>query len=170
MEPGLGIDELRLFSACLRTLPSSTMRTLSCAAICATSRFSPLNWNDEVRAATLSSGTRASTLRISSEIPSEKYSCSLSELRLTKGRTAMDGVVATASAAGAGCAGFRTKKYQMVPGAAANTPMARSMSPSRTFLGPAANGAVRSIFPSLMSKAQASMTATGKPSASATTV
>ncbi len=27
MEAGLGIDELRLFSACLRTLPSSTMRT-----------------------------------------------------------------------------------------------------------------------------------------------
>jgi len=51
--------------------------------------------------------------------------------------------------------------------AGAEVPMALVPEPEPQ---PAANGAVRSIFPWLMSKAQASMTATGKPSASATTV
>jgi hypothetical protein len=49
-----------------------------------------LNWNDEVRAATLNSGTRASTLRISSLMPSEKYSLSASPDMFTNGRTAID--------------------------------------------------------------------------------
>ncbi len=39
---------------------------------------------------TLSYGILATTLSISSEIPSEKYSCSLSDDILTNGRTAID--------------------------------------------------------------------------------
>jgi len=49
----------------------------------------PLNWNEEVRPATLRSFTCASALRISSAMPSEKYSLSLSALMFTNGSTAM---------------------------------------------------------------------------------
>ncbi len=49
----------------------------------------PLNWNEEVRPATLRSFTCASALRISSAMPSEKYSSSLSALMFTNGSTAM---------------------------------------------------------------------------------
>src|SRR5205807_9777703 len=46
--------------------------------------------NDEVRAITRNCGICASWFSNSSDRPSEKYSCSLSELMLTKGSTAMD--------------------------------------------------------------------------------
>ena len=46
--------------------------------------------NEEVREATLRSLTLTSAFRISSEIPSLKYSFSGSELRFRKGRTAID--------------------------------------------------------------------------------
>ena len=49
----------------------------------------PLNWNEEGRPATLRSFTCASALRISSAMPSEKYSLSLSALMFTNGSTAM---------------------------------------------------------------------------------
>src|SRR6266498_2181916 len=74
----------------LRTLPSSTCATLSAFAIVATSTSLPLNENDEVRAITRNCGICANWFNSSSDKPSEKYSCSLSELMLTKGRTAMD--------------------------------------------------------------------------------
>ncbi len=61
--------------------------------------FWPLKANDEVRPATFSSLTLASALRISSEMPSEKYSCSgVVEDMLTKGSTAMDFAVESAGA------------------------------------------------------------------------
>ena len=132
--------------------------------------FLPLKENDDVRPATFRPLTRASAFRISSAMPSEKYSWSLDGLKSANGSTAMDGLAEAVPVAGAGCADFRTKRYQTTPGAAARTPMARSTSPSRMALASVADGAVRSIRPSLMSKAQASTTATGKPTAIATTV
>src|SRR6266487_4498790 len=50
----------------------------------------PLKKNEEVRAATFSFGTLASTLSSSSLMPSEKYSLSFSSLRFENASTAMD--------------------------------------------------------------------------------
>jgi hypothetical protein len=47
--------------------------------------------NEDVRPATLNPGRFVRALIISSASPSLKYSCSLSPLMLTKGRTAMEG-------------------------------------------------------------------------------
>ena len=49
-----------------------------------------LNENDEVRAMTFSGWMCASRLRISSESPSAKYSCSGSTLMFFSGMTAID--------------------------------------------------------------------------------
>ena len=54
------------------------------------SRFWPLNSKAEVRATTRKSGTLASAAVISSVMPSEKNSCSLSDDKFTKGSTAME--------------------------------------------------------------------------------
>src|SRR3546814_1333027 len=53
------------------------------------STFSPLRLNDDVRDETFSCGSLVSRLRISSEMPSLKYSFSASPLMLTNGSTAM---------------------------------------------------------------------------------
>src|SRR5262245_49306070 len=74
----------------LATLPSRTAPTLSCEPIVRTSSFLPLKANDEVRAATRRPDTLDSAVIKSSEMPSLKYSFSLSELMLTKGNTATD--------------------------------------------------------------------------------
>jgi hypothetical protein len=63
------------------------------------SSFRPFIEKEEVRPITRSPSTWASALRISSAIPSEKYSCSLSELRLTNGSTAMEGMAGAAGTA-----------------------------------------------------------------------
>ena len=91
---------MRNVSPDLRTLPSSTFATLSLRAISAMSTSLPLNENDEVRAMTRSSGTCARRLSSSSEMPSAKYSCSLSALMFTKGSTAIERSVAVATAVG----------------------------------------------------------------------
>ena len=52
----------------------------------------PLNENDEVRAMTRSSGTCARRFSSSSEMPSAKYSWSLSGLMFTNGSTAIERV------------------------------------------------------------------------------
>ena len=62
----------------LRTEPSSTCATCSVRAISGIAISLPLNENDEVRAVTCNCGIFASRFSSSSEIPSEKYSCSLS--------------------------------------------------------------------------------------------
>ena len=54
------------------------------------SSFWPLNLKAELRATTRKSGTFASAPAISSVMPSEKNSCSLSEDRFAKGMTAME--------------------------------------------------------------------------------
>ncbi|GBF30976.1 hypothetical protein MnTg04_00928 [bacterium MnTg04] len=72
------------------TLPSSTWATPSCSPISLRSLFSPLNWNDDVRPATLSPGILARTFSNSSDRPSEKYSLSIFPLMLTNGNTAID--------------------------------------------------------------------------------
>ena len=77
---------------CLRTDPSTMLVTPSVSPTLRRSSFFPLKWNDDVRPATFSPFTRASASRSSSVIPSEKYSCSLSELRFTNGSTAIDGI------------------------------------------------------------------------------
>src|SRR5215469_613514 len=76
----------------LRTLPSRMVLTLSFSPTVRRSSVLPLNWNEDVRAATRSVGIFAKSLSSSSERPSEKYSCSLSELMLTKGSTAIEAV------------------------------------------------------------------------------
>ena len=96
---------MRNVSPDLRTLPSSTFATLSLRAISAMSTSLPLNENEEVRAMTRSSGTCARRLSSSSEMPSAKYSCSLSALMFTKGSTAIDASVAKAGALGGGVEG-----------------------------------------------------------------
>ena len=94
---------MRIWLPDLRTLPSSTWVTFRRDAISGISIFWPLKEKDEVRAATRNSGILANRFNSSSESPSEKYSCSLSELMLTKGRTAMELSASSASAAGATC-------------------------------------------------------------------
>src|SRR5688500_9808401 len=86
---------MRRWSPDLRTLPSSTVATLSASPTSRRSACLPLNENAEVRAATLSALKRASALISSSAIPSEKNSCSGSLLRLTNGSTAIELCVPT---------------------------------------------------------------------------
>ena len=81
---------MRTWSACRRTLPSSTSCTFSSRAISGTSICCPLKANDDVRAATCSSGMCASTFNSCSLIPSEKYSFSGSPDIFAKGNTAID--------------------------------------------------------------------------------
>ena len=64
--------------------------TLSSWATCASFTSLPLYENAEEREITRSFGIFASRFSSSSEIPSEKYSWSLSELMLTNGSTAID--------------------------------------------------------------------------------
>ena len=77
---------------CLRTLPSRMVPTFSFSPTVRRSSVFPLNWKEEVRAATRSPGILARSLSSSSARPSEKYSCSLSELMFTKGSTAIEAV------------------------------------------------------------------------------
>src|SRR5579872_7626334 len=72
-----------------RTLPSSTVPTFNLWATSAISGRS-LNEKDEVRAATCNPSMCVRELSSSSVSPSEKYSCSLSPLKLTNGNTAME--------------------------------------------------------------------------------
>jgi hypothetical protein len=74
----------------LRTEPSSTCATRKVFAISRIGVSLPLNENDEVRAVTCNCGILASRLRSSSVMPSEKYSCSLSDDMFTNGSTAID--------------------------------------------------------------------------------
>ena len=74
----------------LRTEPSSTCATCSVRAISGIPISLPLNANDDVRAVTCNCGIFASRFSSSSEMPSEKYSCSLSALMFTNGSTAME--------------------------------------------------------------------------------
>ena len=67
-----------------------------------------LNEKLEVRAMTRSCGTCASRFSSSSERPSEKYSCSWSELMLTNGSTAMELSLATTAAGAIGADGAAT--------------------------------------------------------------
>ena len=157
----------------MRTLPSSNVETPSARAISRTSTDLPLNWNDELRAATRSPETVQRASRISSAMPSHIQSWSLPGLMSAKGSTAMDGVAAPTvageveeSAGEPRCA----RKYQATPGTAANTPTPASTSASRVPFKPLAAGAVRSIRPAFTSKIQARLTTTGKPTASATTM
>ena len=85
---------MRTFLPSFRTLPSRILLTFSFSATVRRSSFLPLNWNDDVRAATRSPGIRTRWFKSSSDSPSEKYSCSLSELMFTKGITAMEAVPA----------------------------------------------------------------------------
>ena len=73
-----------------RTLPSSTVETLSLRPISPITSCFPLNANDDVREATRSDCTLVSALMISSAMPSAKYSLSASALMLAKGNTATD--------------------------------------------------------------------------------
>src|SRR6267143_1636340 len=80
----------------LRTLPSSTVLTLSCSPTRRMSWFLPLNANADVRAATRNAWILVSALMISSAMPSVKYSFSGSALMFTNGSTAIDLVWAAA--------------------------------------------------------------------------
>src|SRR4029077_4932252 len=73
-----------------RKLPSSTFSTLSLFATSPTSAFLPLKEKDDVRATTRRPSTFARVSRISSLMPSQKYSWSFAWLISTNGSTAMD--------------------------------------------------------------------------------
>ena len=86
-----------------RTLPSSTVATLSRRPASRGSSLRPLSAKAEEGAATRSPGTRPSAAVSSSVMPSLKYSLALSGLALTSGRTAIElGLGSGARAAGAG--------------------------------------------------------------------
>src|SRR5215510_15286432 len=90
-----------------------------------------------------------------------------------KGRMAIEGVDCSGGGAEL-AAGFeipRTRKYQMMPGAAATTPTAMSNSASWTPLRPvaAAAGGVRSIRPPLTSNTHARVMTMGKQAAKTAT-
>ena len=74
---------------CPTAVPTS-VATPSVLPIARTSSCLPLNANEEVRAATLSSLTCASLCSRFSVSPSEKYSLSLSEDMFTNGSTAVE--------------------------------------------------------------------------------
>ena len=85
----------------LRTLPSSTVLTPSFWPISSTTIVFPFNAKTVVRAGTFSPCTFARALISSSVILSLKYSLSGSELMLTKGRMAIEALLAEAGAAAA---------------------------------------------------------------------
>ena len=148
-------------SSSLRTLPSNSVDTPNAAVITRTSAGLPLNWNEELRAATRSPATVQSASMISSAIPSHIQSWSLAGLRSAKGSTAMlagSGLVAPTR--------FAFQKYQPTPGAPSATPIATRISSRR----PLGAGPVRSMRPPLRSSAQASTTVNGNPMPSPTTV
>ncbi len=158
---------IRTLLPCLRTEPSRRFATPNVSAMVRRSWFLPLKENDDVRPATFRPFTRASAFRISSAMPSEKYSWSFDGLKSANANTAMDGVAAV-PAAGARGAGFRTKRYQTTPGAAASAPMLTRTTARRAPRKPVV-GSVRSMRPALTSKIQARPTTMGKPIASAAT-
>src|SRR6056297_125569 len=140
---------MRTRSPARRTLPSSTVLTPSVAATSGMPTDFPLKMNDEVREATRNCGSLTSRFRISSAMPSLKYSFSLSPLMFMKGSTAMDfrlsaGFTCAAGAGGAGAGDVAS------PGGAA---------------GASADlGGVRCTPSGPRSNAQASETASRKPS------
>src|SRR2546428_511911 len=95
----------RTRSPALRTLPSRSVVTPSVRAISRVSTARPLNWNDELRAATCSPEMPPRALSSSSAMPSQKKSWSLAALRSEKERTAIEGT-ATATASSDGCLSF----------------------------------------------------------------
>ena len=110
----------------------------------------PLKMNDEVRDATRNCGNLTSRFRISSAMPSLKYSFSALPLMLTNGSTAID---LRPSSTGRGLAAAGAAVVAFVPFVAG----ARSAS------GADRAGGVRCTPPGPMSKAQASITAIRKP-------
>ena len=76
----------------LRTLPSSTVATLSFCATVGMSTPLPLKENADVRDATRSPRIFARTFSNSSDKPSAKYSFSSSRLMLMNGSTAIEGI------------------------------------------------------------------------------
>ena len=81
---------MRTVSPSRRTLPSRMALTFSFRAMVPTSIFCPLKEKDDVRAVTRSASTCESALISSSVMPSAKYSCCKSPLRLVNGSTAME--------------------------------------------------------------------------------
>ena len=95
------------------------MRTPSSCATCFASSDLPLYAKLELRAITKNQRNRVSAVIMSSVIPSARYSCSFSPLKLANGRTAIDGLcsrsiggdlVSAISSVGP-CAGSPTKRY-----------------------------------------------------------
>ena len=162
----------------LRTLPSTTWRTLRRAAISGMPRPAFLNWKDDVRDATSRPATSTSTLRISSAMPSEKYAWSPSGERSANGSTAIDAadaaggasttaVPATGSPASSICC-------HTVIATSTNSPMTMATSSLRpvsavTLLS-SGTSSVRTTPSGVSSYAQASTSATGKPISSSATI
>ena len=79
----------------LRTLPSSTVLASNFRPTSLRSSALPLNAKEDVLDTTLSSSIFVRSLRISSDIPSQKNSCSSSVLIFANGSTAIDGLSVT---------------------------------------------------------------------------
>ncbi len=135
-----------------RTLPSRISPTLSLRAIVPRSVSFPWKEKADVRAATCSPLISARELRISSVRPSEKYSCSLSPLKLMNGRTATEcagGVKAATSAATVGddAESFPIQPLSMAKYATAEKSNTATASDSPLVSDPKARPDVRSVPP-----------------------
>src|SRR5262249_389510 len=124
--------------------------------------------NDELRPITFRSGTFVSTAINSSESPSEKYSFAGSPLVFTRGNTATDlWETVAAVSVGRGVARpavYRPRKNRPSDRAAAIRMIRRQGPPGER--SPAASAdSVRLIPSGVSSNAQATISATGKPSA-----
>ncbi len=142
------------------------------AAISGISRFCPLKENDEVRATTCSSGLFASRFSSSSEMPSLKYSWSLSGDMSANGSTAIDAdtgpAARSAPTAGADCLPtYHVPASSAVMPTSASTPAGQRFEAGAAMISvssPGAASAVRRTPSGVSSNAHASTTATGKPS------
>ena len=99
-----------------------------------TSRLPPRYWKDELRAMTNSVRKRDSSVMMSSVMPSLKYRCSGSSLRLRNGSTAIEGLAAASAAcpaagslsgAAIGAARWRMRSYSAVVAGSGCTPISR---------------------------------------------
>jgi hypothetical protein len=101
---------MRTRPAALRTEPSSMYRTPNSRPIRLTSTACPLYVKLELAATTKSERMRASAVMISSTMPSVKYSCSGSPLRLWNGNTASDGLSGKASSVSVDASGTGSER------------------------------------------------------------
>ena len=147
----------RLPSRC--TLPSSTCATRSRRATSLTGRLWPLNAKAELRAGTSTPGSWPTALRISSLIPSLKYSLAVSRLRLVNGSTATDSAASVADGPAAPAARRCATMY--APAAIAAATSRPSATRSRMREPPASAGVPAEVYAAVAVPGVAAASSTG---------